>query len=85
MRWVLEAVASPILVRWPPTLDVTPVITAAASAAGTAGWFRVADSTGAVVFDGLCGAGNQMVFDNPVIALGQTCNLVSGTVTQPAQ
>lgn len=67
------------------TLDATPVITAVAGNAGTAGWFRIESSTPGTVYDGLCGVGNQMVFDNPVLAAGQTVNLTAGTLTQPDQ
>lgn len=69
------------------TLDATPVITTTGVAAGTAGWARVKDSTGASVADitaGATGSGADLILDNAVIAVGQTINLTAGTVTQPA-
>jgi hypothetical protein len=68
-------------------LDATPVITTAAVAAGTAGWWRAKDSTGATVVDGAAGgtgSGAELILDNPVIAIGQTLNLTAGTLTTPA-
>src|SRR5687767_3237594 len=65
------------------TLDATPVITTVGLAAGTAGWARIKDSTGASVGDivaGEAGAGVDLVLDNEVIAIGQTVNLTAGTV-----
>lgn len=64
------------------TLDATPVLTGTAVAAGTAGWFRCKDSSGNKVIDGAIG--NELVFDNPVFAIGQTINISSGTMTTPA-
>lgn len=68
-------------------LDATPVITTTGLAAGTAGWWRMKDSNGNVVADGTAGgtgSGAEMILDNPVIAVGQNVNLVSGSVTAPA-
>lgn len=68
------------------TFDTSPVVTTVGLAAGTAGWFRVKDSTGAPVFDGSAGgpgSGAQMILDNPVIAVGQVINFTAGTVTAP--
>lgn len=70
------------------TLDTTPVLTTLAVAAGTAGWWRMMDSTGVAVIDGTAGgtgSGAQMILDNPVIAAGQTLNLTAGTMTQPME
>lgn len=61
-------------------IDTSPVITTNAVAGGTAGWFRIKDSTGAVVYDGTQGV--ELVLDNPVIVNGQTVNLTAGTITQ---
>lgn len=83
ITWTLNDPAYAAPAAGVAALDVTPAITAVAGNSGTAGWFRVADSTGATVFDGA--VGSQMTFDNAVIASGQTCNLTAGSVTQPAQ
>lgn len=83
LTWTLADPAFGAPVAGVATLDTTPVITTNAVAAGTAGWFRVADSTGVTVVDGAVPA--QLVFDNAVIANGQVVNLTVGTVTQPAQ
>lgn len=67
-------------------LDATPVLTTTGLAAGTAGWFRVKDSAGNTVGDGTAGgsgSGADMIWDNPVIAVGQTLNITAGSVTQP--
>lgn len=67
--------------------DVTPALSAAAGAAGTAGWFRVADSTGATVFDGAItgtGGGGDIELDNTSIASGQTVTISSLTFSVPA-
>lgn len=85
--WTLADPAFGAPVTGVATLDATPVITTAAVAAGTAGWFRVKDSNGATVADGAAGgtgSGAQMILDNPVIAVGQTLNLTAGTLTTPA-
>ena len=68
-------------------LDVTPAISALGVAAGTVTWARVIAPDGSVACDlvaGAAGAGVELVFDNPVIAIGQTVNLTVGTITQPA-
>lgn len=66
-------------------LDVTPAISALGVAAGTATWARVIAPDGSVVVDLTCGtSGTDLIFDNPVIAIGQTVNLTVGTITQPA-
>ena len=95
-----DAATGTLLVTWalaePPwgaaaggsaALDATPVISAVAVAAGTAGWWRAKASDGSTIGDGTAGgsgSGADLILDNPVIALGQTVNLASGTVTQPA-
>lgn len=66
------------------TLDVSPAISTTAVAAGTAGWFRVKDSTGATVVDGTAGtSGTDMILTNAAITNGQVLNLIAGTITQP--
>lgn len=64
------------------TLDNTPVISTTGLAAGTAGWFRMMDSTGATVMDGLVGA--ELILNTTTISIGVTIEVVSGTVTMPA-
>ncbi|BCJ64145.1 hypothetical protein Prubr_11660 [Polymorphospora rubra] len=74
------------------TLDVTPVPTATASADGTAGWFRVLDSTEAAgsglgVFDGAVtatGGGGQLTLSTVSITTGLTVEITSGSLTMPA-
>ncbi|MFN2496623.1 MAG: hypothetical protein ABR608_12060 [Pseudonocardiaceae bacterium] len=63
---------------------------AAATAAGTAGWFRVLNRDNVGVFDGSIRAtadadtGQELVLDNTNIASGQTVNVNSLSYTQPA-
>ena len=64
------------------TLDNSPVISTTGLAAGTAGWFRMKDSTGATVLDGLVGA--ELTLNTTTISIGVTIEVVSGTVTMPA-
>jgi hypothetical protein len=65
-------------------LDATPVLTAAGVADGTAGWFRMADSTGAAVLDGTVGTvGQQLNLNTTTIATGVTVEITSGTLTMP--
>lgn len=65
-------------------LDVTPGLSAVGAAAGTAGWFRVKDSTGATVMDGTCGTiGTDMIMTSTSVSVGQVVNLTAGTMTQP--
>lgn len=56
-------------------------------AAGTAGWARLADSTGATVLDGsvtATGGGGQIELATTTISVGVTVQITSGTVTMPA-
>ncbi len=65
-------------------LDATPVITANAVAAGTAGWWRALDSNNVAIVDGTAGSsGTDMIIDNPALVVGQTVNLTVGTMTAP--
>lgn len=70
------------------TLSGLPKSDTAADNTGTAGWFRVYDSTGAGVLDGTCGAagsGADMIIDNPSLVAGQTFSIVAtSTFTMPA-
>lgn len=66
-------------------LDADPDLTTTATAAGTAGWARVADSNGATVFDGSVGtSGTDFIINATAITLNQVINLTTGTLTFPA-
>lgn len=56
-------------------------------AAGTATWWRGADSDGNTVTDGSCGAdgsGENIELSTTTISVGLDVNLTAGTFTQPA-
>lgn len=58
-----------------------------ADTTGTAGWYRVLDSTGVTVMDGAiseAGGGGDMILDKTTIIAGGTIAITSWTVTQPA-
>jgi hypothetical protein len=58
-----------------------------ASATGTAGWFRVEDSTGANIMDGDCtatGGGGSMTLSTTSLVSGSPVDITSFTVTMPA-
>ncbi|GAA2990703.1 hypothetical protein GCM10017559_08450 [Streptosporangium longisporum] len=68
------------------TLAGTPRTTTGV-AAGTAGWFRLKDSTGATVLDGAVtatGGGGQLELNTTTISVGVNVEITSGTVTMPA-
>ena len=68
------------------TLAGTP-LSGTGVAAGTAGWARLADSTGATVLDGsvtATGGGGQIELATTTISVGVTVQITSGTVTMPA-
>lgn len=66
-------------------LDVSPVVTAAAGNTGTAGWFRIEDSTGVNVLDGACGEGSgELSLDNTDITSGQDVTINSLVITAAA-
>lgn len=66
------------------TYDFTPSITATVAATGTAGYFRVSDSSPAAVFDGTVGtSGADMNFSSVAWVSGGTVELTAGTVTHP--
>jgi hypothetical protein len=68
------------------TLSGVPLGTTGASA-GTAGWFRAADSTGATVFDGaitVTGGGGQLELNTTTISVGVAVEITGGSYTQPA-
>lgn len=69
------------------TLDADPDLSAAAVATGTAGYARMADSTGTTVFDGsvtATGGGGDFTMNTTSITSGQTVTLLTGTMTDPA-
>jgi hypothetical protein len=69
------------------TLDTTPVLSTTGVAAGTAGWFRVLDSTGATVMDGAITAtagGGELELNTTTISIGLTVQISAGTMTTPA-
>lgn len=71
-------------------LDVTPALTDAGLAAGTAGWARLLDSTEAAgaglgVIDGTVGTSGAMVnLNTTTISVGLTVNVLSGSISMPA-
>lgn len=68
-------------------IDVTPALSVAASAAGTAQSFRIVDSNDATVVDGAVtatGGGGELTLDNTSIASGQTVNVTALSYTVPA-
>lgn len=68
-------------------LDADPDLTTTGVAAGAAGWFRVASSTPATVFDGsvtATGGGGDLTLDNTSIAVDQSVSITTGTITMPA-
>lgn len=68
------------------TLDVSPAITTTGAAAGTAGYFRAADSNANAVFDGTVtatGGGGDLELNTTTISVGLSLEITSGTVTMP--
>lgn len=68
------------------TLAGTPLTTTGA-AAGTAGWFRLEDSTGANIIDGsvtVTGGGGQLELNTTTISSGVNVEITAGTLTMPA-
>lgn len=62
-------------------------LTATGVAAGTAAWWRGADSDGNTVLDGSCGvdgSGEDIELSTTTISVGLNVNLTTGTFTQPA-
>lgn len=69
------------------TADVTPILTGTAIAAGTAGWARIYDSTGATVLDcsaGASGGGTELQLATADIVINMTVTISAGTITAPA-
>ncbi|WP_101791014.1 hypothetical protein [Nonomuraea indica] len=73
-------------------LDVTPALVDQGLAAGTAGWFRILDSTEAAgtglgVLDGsvtATGGGGDMTLNTVTISVGVDVELTGGSITMPA-
>ncbi|PRH79389.1 hypothetical protein C6N75_09915 [Streptomyces solincola] len=66
------------------TLAGTPK-TVAASATGTAGWFRIQDSASANVVDGAVGtSGAELNLNTTALNNGVNVTITSGTITMPA-
>jgi hypothetical protein len=66
-------------------LDATPILSTTGVADGTAGWFRMLDSTGATVLDGAVGTvGQQLNLNTTTIATGAVVQITSGNITMPA-
>jgi hypothetical protein len=87
--WTLADPALVAAVAGVADLDADPDLTAPVATDGDAGWFRVADSTGAVVFDGECGTTGgveaDLNFDTLSWLAAGTVSITTGTVTQPTE
>jgi hypothetical protein len=74
------------------TLDITPAVSTTGVAAGTAGWFRVLDSTEAAgsglgVYDGsvtVTGGGGDLTLATTTVSVGLTVDITVATLTMPA-
>lgn len=67
------------------TLDATPPLATTGVADGTAGWFRMLDSTGVTVLDGTVGTvGQQLNLNTTTISIGAAVEISSGSITMPA-
>lgn len=70
------------------TLDVTPALSTTGVAAGTAGWARLESNTAVTTVADFSvtatGGGGDVTVDNTSIAVDQTVNLTSGTITMPS-
>jgi hypothetical protein len=75
------------------TLDITPAVTDDGITDGTAGWFRICDSTEAAgtglgIVDGsvtATGGGGDLTLSTTSITTGLTVTITSLTLTMPAQ
>jgi hypothetical protein len=68
------------------TIDASPILTTTGVAAGTAAWFRGADSTGAAVCDGTVsatGGGGNLEINTTSVSIGLDLSITGGTVTMP--
>ena len=74
------------------SLDITPALATTGLAAGTAGWWRLLDSTEAAgtglgVVDGsvtATGGGGELQLNTTTISVGLAVEITSGTLTMPA-
>jgi hypothetical protein len=69
------------------SLDADPAVTATGAAAGTAGWFRLLDSTGGKVLDGsvtATGGGGQLELNTTTVSVGLTLQITAMTINMPA-
>lgn len=69
------------------TMDNTPVLSTTGVAAGTAGYFRITDNSGDVIFDGtitVAGGGGDLEMNTTTISVGLTVEITAGTITEPA-
>lgn len=65
---------------------ITDPVSTTGLAAGTAGWFRIKDSTGAAVMDGdvtATGGGGSLTLSTTTISVGVTVDIGALTYTQP--
>ncbi|AQZ67632.1 unnamed protein product [[Actinomadura] parvosata subsp. kistnae] len=91
-EFVLSDPAFAAAVAGSVALDTTPSLTDAGLADGTAGWFRMLDSTEAAgaglgIVDGSVtgsGGGGDLTMNTPVINTGVTVTITAGTATMPA-
>jgi hypothetical protein len=68
------------------TVDVTPALTVAASATGTAGWYRLMDSNAATVIDGsvtATGGGGDMQINDTGLVSTVGVTITGWTISQP--
>jgi len=66
-------------------LDVTPALSSAGLAAGTATWFCIVDSNAVAVVDGTVGtSAADLILNTVTISVGLTVDVTSGSLTQPA-
>lgn len=69
------------------TLDVTPTPSGSGVAAGTAGYFRLADNSGDVTLQGsvtVTAGGGDLELNTTAIGIGTLVEITSGTLTMPA-
>lgn len=67
------------------TLQGVPLSTTGA-AAGTAGWFRLADNSGDAVLDGTVsatGGGGTLELNTTTVSIGLNLQITAGTITMP--
>lgn len=68
-------------------LSTTPAVTGTGIAAGDAGWFRLATSSGSTIIDGsvsASGGGGNLIMSTVTVSIGLTLSVTSGSITMPA-